>query len=750
MKKFIKAALWGAGGLALLMAGAALALKLYFTQARLKALVTEFAARNLGRQLTFDSVSLNLSGLSITGLKVSEYPDFRKGEFFTASSFSVLPSFRALLRGEVKINSVSASGLDMRVAEVRKDTYNFSDLLASRPAAAARPAPKAAAPQRRLSVSSLKVRGSRFSYRGADGMAVTLRDINLSASGISPDGMFPVEGDFTLDVASPYLTASMPARLKGRLSLGGFDPAKGKAEIDKASLQLGGVKAEFRGSLAGLLEPDAKLKLNVKPFSTADLRPVFKGLPARILLPEIDADADLKLTARDVKLRSVKLMAGPVRAAIKGRAAWNPAVTYDIEAAVKAQVPEIDTTLLARKARQYPVPPGLKLPLSDLSADVRLKDGYADVRAFSLRSGPLDADGRAGVAFSGPGLKASGRAKAAVKDLGRAAAIAPAKLGAYALSGSASADAEFSWDGKAAARGRAALNGAGASFAGHKLSALSGVVDFTMDSASSKKLEGKLDGEALQASFSARSVTTHPKAEFDVKLAKLLLKETPASGAAAGPDAGEKAAAAAPFYADVSGRVELGGIEHPNFSCGPASLKLALVNASADLGALDGSASFTAGPGKFSELYVLAGKNKAAKVALYPLLVLQKASGAVKGLGLPDFNDIAFDRIEGDYAFSRGTMKINKSSLVSDVADASSGGLVNLPAGRLDMRVETRMKKASGVTMTAPVAFTVKGTFDSPSVKPDIRSIAAQPAVQKAAEKLAPGAAKLLKGLLGK
>lgn len=736
-----------ASGLLLLL-GAAAGLKLYFTPARIKALTTEYAAKNLRREVSFDSASLNFSGLSITKLKVSEYPDFRKGEFFSADSFSVRPSLRALLHRRIQINSVSAEGLKMRVTEVRKDTYNFSDLIAPQPAAKPAQAADKKQPAAPLAISSLKVKGSRFTYANAAGdMTVTLRDISLSAAGISPDGLFPLEAAFTMDVASPYFTGSVPARLKGRVSMGGWDPAKGRAEIERGSLSLGGVRAELKGSMTGLMEPDAKLSVSVKPFSTADLKTVFKGLPAKVLLPEIDADADFKLTFTGIDLRSVKFSAGPVKGSLRGQAAWEPAFTYALLAEVKAQTPEVDSTVLARKIKQLPVPHGFKLPLTELSATALLKPGSADIRSFSMETDGLSASGKARADYSGAGVKASGYAKADIKNLARLAAAAPDLAAQYAPSGAALADLTFSYAEDLSLKGKASLNGLGAAFAGKKLSGLTGTVEFTKDSASARSLEGKLDGEDLKASFTARDLTTHPKASFSVKLAKLALKDLP-SAAAGG--AGEAKPAAQQFYLDVSGKAEIGAVEHPNFRGGPVAATLDLVNISEDMKSLDGNAAFTVGPGKFSDLYALAGKYKAAKVALYPLLVLQKASKVSKALRLPDFNNIDFQSIEGDYLFNKGLMKINKSSLLSPVADVSSSGSINLPGERLDMKINTTLKEGSGIRMSAPVGMLVKGTFSEPSVKADMKSLAEQPAVKKAVEKLAPAADKLLRNLFKK
>ncbi|OGR44324.1 MAG: hypothetical protein A2X35_02550 [Elusimicrobia bacterium GWA2_61_42] len=753
MKKALKVSAWAAlAGLLCLAAGLAAA-KLYFTPARLKALTFEYAVKNLGREVTFDSVTLNLSGLAMENLRVSEYPNFKKGEFLSAASFAVRPSLRALLKREVRINSISASGLKLRITEVKKNTYNFSDLITEEPPQKpARPADKKAAPPP-LAVSSLRIKASRFTYANAAGdLTVELRDINLSASDISPSGLFPLEGDFTMDVASPYFTGSIPARLKGRVALGNFDPEKGRAEIDKAALSLGGVKAEIKGSLSNLLEPDARLTVSVKQFSTSDLKTVFKGLPPRVLLPEIDSEADFKLTMKDVNLRSVSFRAGAVSGSLKGRAGWEPKVSYNLAASLKAQVPEIDSTVLARKFKQLPLPRGYKLPLAEVAASLLVRDGSADITAFSLNCDALAVNGRTSVNFSGPDLKAAGSVKAEIKSLSKLAAIAPALLDQYALSGAAAAALDYSYSGGLALfKGKASLAGAGAAFAGHKLSGFTGGIDFSKDAASAQKLEGKLDGEDLKVSFKARDLLKHPKADFDVKLARLAVKDTPAPAAAGAAKSGQAGKAPGePFYLDVSGRAEIGAIEHPNFRCGPSSMKLDLVNVSDDLKSLDGTASFSAGPGKFSELYALASRYKAAKVALYPLIVLQKTSKLAKTLRLPDFNNIDFDRIEGDYTFTKGLMKLNKSVLTAAVADVSSSGTIDLGAEKLDMRINTELKKASGISMSAPVAMTVKGTFANPSAKPDMKSLAEQPAVKKALDKIAPDASKLLKGLFKK
>lgn len=748
MKKLLKTLAWTAAAALVLAAAGAFAARLYFTPARLKALVSGYAESSLHRQVSFDSIGLTFSGISISGLRVSERPDFSKGEFLKAGEFSALPSLAALLRGRLTINSVSASGLSVRVKELPGGAYNFSDLLSQGPAAGAPAGGGKAGSGPRLSVSSLKVSGSSFLYTNAAGdLSVALNDINLDASDLSPSGLFPVRADFTLDVKSPYFTGEVPARFSGKADLGGFDPAKGKAEISEASVSLNGIKASFSGSLAGLLEPDARLRVSVAPFSTDALARFSKAVPRGLGLPGVSADADFKLTTKDLKLRSAEVAAGPVKASVSGSAVWSPRFAYSFDVKASAKTPAADSAALRRFA---PVPPGLKLPAADISASARIADGRAAVRSFSLSAGQISADGAAAADFSGKVLRASGSVNAAVKDLAALAAAAPGLAGPYSPSGSARAELAWTYAGKPSVKGRAELSDVGASFAGKKLSGLSGAVDFAADSASSGKLRGKLDGAPFTGSFSVADAFVHPKVRFTLDLASLSLPELPASAAAPAPGTGKAAAPAAPFYADVSGSVSLGAVTHPNFSCGKVSARLDLKNVSPDMRRLSGTASFETGPGKLSGLYKLAQEHKAAKVALYPLLALQKASRLVKTLRLPDFDNVDFDSIRGAYTFSDGLMRLDKSLFTAPVADVSSSGSIDLPDEKLDMKTSVRLKAASGVRMGAPVSMLIGGTFDQPSVKLDLKSLVEQPAVKDAVEKLAPKAEKLLKSLFGR
>ena len=713
-----------------------LTLKFYFTPDRIRKLVMEYAGKNIGREISLDAAALNLRGFSIKNLKIAETGGFKKGEFMSAEDFGIRPDFRALLKKEFQINSIYASGVTIRILQVKKDDYNFSDLLAdSRTAAAGKPAPGVPVKPIRISVSNISVKNSRIVYANADrSLTVTLSGLNLKADSLNPEGLFPFEAAFTLGVKSPYLTGEFPVYAKGRTALGGWDPQKARTEIEKAVLKAGKISCELKGSLDNLVEPDAKISLHLKTFSSTDLKPYFPGVPARILLPAMDADTAFKLTSRDLLLKKLDFQAGPARGSLKGRIAWNPAFDYNLTADIKAQTPELDTTEVARKF--HAVPKNIKIPLTDISALLTISPAKIMLLAAGVSAKSLKVSA-SGQFKPGPELAASCRLTMNAGDLHDLGAMFP-PLKEYDLKGKASAEAAFSIGKTLEVKGTAGFEGLSAKTADMQLSELKGRADFSTEQLGAEA-SGKLDGSALKISVTAKNYPIHPQITLNMDLAALKLKAASAQQTASGPAssaASKKRLDAKPFAFDISGRTRIGAIEHPNLAAGETLLTYNLKDISDGLNSLSGAAAFNVAGGKFNDLYELAKKYKAAKVALYPMIMLGKASKLAKGLKLPDFNTIAFTKMEGDYMFLDGVMKIQKSALNADVADAETTGSVNLVSDALDLKINTMLKQASGVTLSAPVGMTVKGTFDNPSVKPDVKSIMEQPAIKKGVEKL--------------
>lgn len=82
-------------------------------------------------------------------------------------------------------------------------------------------------------------------------------------------------------------------------------------------------------------------------------------------------------------------------------------------------------------------------------------------------------------------------------------------------------------------------------------------------------------------------------------------------------------------------------------------------------------------------------------------------------------------------------MKIEKSQLRADAADADSSGSINLVNDTLDLNVITTPK--AGISLPIPIGVTIKGPFGNPSVKPDVSAILKQPVLKDSVQKLLKG-----------
>ncbi len=714
-----------------------LILKFYFTPDRIRKLALQYAEQNLRREISLDAAALNLRGFSLKNLKVAEAGGFKKGVFLSAEDFSIRPDFKALLKKELQINSIRASGVTVNILQVKKDDYNFSDLLVGpRPEAARKPAQSGQAKPINLSVSNISVINSRIVYANADrSVAVNLSGLNLSAKSLTSGEMFPFEAGFTLVLKSSALAGEFPVYARGLAALGGWDLKKGRAEIERATLKAGKISCELKGSLENLIEPDAKISLRVKAFSSTDLKPYFPGIPARILLPALAADAAFKLTSGDLLLKKLEFKAGPAQGAVKGRLAWNPVFDYALAVEVKGQTPELDTTEVARKFRS--TPKNIKIPLADISASFTVSSKKVRLLAASVAAKSLKASA-AGEFTMAPQLTASGSLKLSAGNLHDFGEMMP-QLKGYDLTGSAAGDFLFTMTKTADLRGRLSFSGVGATAFDTRLSEITGSADFSKELLKADAA-GKMQGSPLKATLTVKNYSTHAQAVLNADLTSLTLKPAAATGGqtpATAAGAKKAGAAGKPFSFDLTGKTRLGAIIHPNFKGGETAVKYDLKNISSDLSGLSGSASFSVAGGELDDIQQFTKNSAMARIVFYPFLVLGKAAKIVTALKLPDFNKIKFTRMEGDYTFRGGVMKIEKSQLRADAADADSSGSINLVNDTLDLNVITTPK--AGISLPVPIGVIIKGPFSNPSVKPDVSAILKQPVLKDSVQKLLKG-----------
>ena len=485
--------------LAALGAGAALvALKAFFPEPKARAYVIDAARKQLGREVRLTRIDAGLTGLHLQGLEISERPDFAAGTFLSVETFSVRPSWKALIRRKLVVASASADGLKVRIIKNADGTFNYATLASSAPAVAAASAAKTpgdeAPPE--FNVKHLRVSRGALDYRDAAGGAWALSDLALKLDG------FSLAEPFDLDISLRAKGKAGERPIDAGLSFSGtIDPARG--ERDKIKLEFKRLSVEQDG-----------LKLSAK------------GKIVRLDAPEAQFDATLSAAGKTLLEAD-----GSVQASAPGADGARV-----VDADLKLKTPGLDTTLLSK---WFPAAglPALSIPAGDAAIIGRWEGSSAAVKTFrvSWKGGKIDGGGLA----KGLGGKApvyEGRAKFGldVPEI-RAGQYSFIKLPAKSFIPAMRLDGEASYEGgelKLASFAAKFKQGtASASGAVHKMGSAKPVADlalrFAVDIPSFKISELPVAVSALPADFIVPAMRLDGGAKIhgdDVTLEKVAIK----------------------------------------------------------------------------------------------------------------------------------------------------------------------------------------------------------------------------------
>ena len=125
MKKCIK---WGSkilGVLVLLAVVGLVALRIMFPPEKVKQLVLDYAQNTLHREVTFESVSFNLIGVTLNQFALSENSSFAQGTFVKADRLSVKAALWPLFKKQIEIASVYLDGLEVNIQKNKDGSFNF-------------------------------------------------------------------------------------------------------------------------------------------------------------------------------------------------------------------------------------------------------------------------------------------------------------------------------------------------------------------------------------------------------------------------------------------------------------------------------------------------------------------------------------------------------------------------------------------------------------------------------------------------
>lgn len=332
-KKLLKIAGLLFGGVAVLLVGLAILVKVMISPELVKKTVLPKVSAAINRQVSLGDVSVSLfSGIRLHDLVVQD----REGTepFLKAGAIRLEYRFWPLLQKRVEVTQVRLESPLVRVVRNADGSFNFSDLLVKKHQKPAEP--KAKDPID-LSVSEVALSDGRVIFDDRKGLGgkpyqAEIAGIQVAARQISLENEFPVSMQATLPGGMQFETNGTVAKVKGSPTVAlaaklvakdlaklatGLPPALGEKLRPLAltggmemNLKLAGVAKQPKELLQG-----GDIRLTDLQLTAGGQRPVIAG---QLLLAKDSLESKgLTLTLKDQKLavglKAANLLAKPVR-----------------------------------------------------------------------------------------------------------------------------------------------------------------------------------------------------------------------------------------------------------------------------------------------------------------------------------------------------------------------------------------------------------------------------------------------------
>jgi hypothetical protein len=729
--------------LVLVVLGAgSLLLHIYLPPEKAKALVLDRLRSQLHREVKLDSVDVGLlSGLQITGLKVSESPDFSKGTFLSSRQFSLKVALWPLMFRKVIVRQIVLKSPEVNVIRHPDGkTFNFSDLT------------KATTPS--------PVR--RMGEGGDEGKAVP----SPVAEAATPSpGAGPGEGGF------PFLLLVSRAEIqKGALRFIDQSPAKQSVEVSpfdlklrnvslttpfsvqtsmqvkcketKLALQLSGDANLFTESFKikqGILQSrQSKVSVSGSIGRLASSNPI---ADLKIEIPQLDPADFLGLVALPPALKTEGALSG--RASVKG-----DQTAMDLSAVLDASRLKLAYEKVFVKTEKTPLTLNLQGRLIGLQ--------NLDLQNIKMVLGPLNLTGHGHIdSLKSPAPVAKLHLESNAFPLDQILDMAPGLLPpGTTLKGPNQISADISGD-TSSAQFAVKWNGDGLTIAKDDFFAKPSGYPLSLSLVGSREGPAKTLIKDLSVRFGPNQLTgagtyetrgTQGFVQFSAKASKWSMPELAKVSPLLMPYhptgwVSFDARTSGPTQAlqtslQTSAELAMANVKHEFFEGKDIQLRWNLAEVTPDLSRVSGTASLKTGPGKILNVEKLAASSRIGQVALLPLDTLAKVQkkGLLKEVNLPSMQSIPFDSVVGDYLLRSGMMDVKTFDLNGRDLSLLTHGSIGL-AGAQPLNLTVSMKLAAGTvggtlgnlvkdeTGRPVLRFTVTGTLADPKVKLDLQEV---------------------------
>ncbi len=686
--------------LIMLIAGAALYAHQKFGPEEARVIAIAQLQALLHREVTIDRMVLTPRGLKFKGLRVRRANGV-EGDLLVCDTALVTVKLRPLLRRRLEFDTVRLESPQIFLTRESDGVWDIADLFTATKTARGGALPLAlASAETIISDGVLKIDDRKR------GRKISFERLALRADGFDQDQPFPLALSFVNAVTFGTRTLTTSVTAEGSMDLAGLHWSSATARADSLSAEADGVKVTGKGAVEGFIHPIFEVEASV-PALAPDRWLRWLGRDLRLSMPATRWNARVNWSSIpiwQVERLSIQTPAGT----LTGSGVFD--LTSDT-ASLHAQFAVRDA-VLEKSADWHPswaarAPHG-KVTVSGaiegkLGA-LQLKEAVLVLRGFSAAWGDRRVEGVDLDAFAGDEF-------ASIK-----ASVSKGKVFAYAnefddLNITLSVVKQtLSLENLALRWGASKLRLRGRV---DKLSAPKEVlISGNMDTLVWEDAQRLVSG--ITASISTRTVSDAERESRPwLRTFKYVIPRS---------------------FPDTVGHLRITDVKQANFWCKDLDLLWSLRGVTPALDKVGGEARMRFGPGRVNDIPAVQDSHKLLRVVFLPFIYMHKMNKfSILSTATAYPKTLDFNRIESEYAVTKGIAAIRYFHVGSTQLVAFADGMADFGREQVDMNILTRLPNYNGPTLPewwtdegghTAIGFRVKGDLNKPDLEPRFKKIA--------------------------
>ncbi len=749
--KIFKILLLSLTGLLVLTAvAAAVAVKVFLSEDKIKTYITEYAKNNLNRQVEFDKLSFAFIGIDLKNFRISDMiskdqqqqtakDNYKTPEaFVNAEHFTIKISPLPLLHKQIKISNLLLKSVNINIVKNKDGKFNFDDLTSKE---------KESADDTKMvkdndgknawavNIQNLNIKDANIKYKDEqNGIDSIIKNFSMSIKDFSFTEPFNCETSCDVDIKQAKLQITIPLSAKFQTYLANFDMEKILLNVYSLETKYNNALLNLSGKIKSINTPNVDCSITIKNINEKTFKDFVKLNKFNIDKVDFKTKTTINISSQNANIESLSLVLPNSSSNISGIVDWGKKdLCYNLKAELdlkyngaeislngKAENKTNHSLIMNLKAKNitndtakdfYQCPIKFILPSLDISSALsfNLEKNTADITKLNIKipdsfaniSGKINWNNKKNFVYN------------LTMNLDFLLDNIAKSFPEYNIKGRIKSDAKVS---NKDFSGTLNLNKVAFDYVPMaKISKLN--VDAVAKSKNNIVIKN-ISGIFNEGNFKADGSLINNDIKFNLNMDKLTVKTSTVTTAKTqniSSSKEEKTAvtttnAKKQEYYNIYTNINIDKINVPYLISKNATMKTSLKSFSSDMKKVDGLFSLVVSSGTITDVDKFA-ENKYAKLFLTIFNVLNNnisGSGNSKG--------IDYDSMTANVSFTDGLMRTNQVNIKIPLTTIDVTGTVNFKNEKVDMKVNTELYAAMKIT----------GTVSNPKTTFDVASTAAQ------------------------